>query len=141
MAYASIAGVLYAAATLFTGCGALAISPFVGASGGAVLGPSVAHEPAAGSLTCLLHKPVRKALKGKHGITVEENDTVLAMCCDFCILCQELREIDLRRKPVYVQMTPMMNPAMGMPTMGMPMQPVQPMQMQPMVQQQARPGY
>jgi hypothetical protein len=89
-----------------------------------------------------MHAPVRVAFKRQHGILAAEQDCLLTMCCDPCVLCQELRELETRTtaapavmlNPGYVQPSGQMmmqpQPMMGQPY-AQPMQPMQPM-MQPM---------
>ena len=109
-----------------------------------------AMVPIAGALTSCFHVSLRRGLKRHHGITDAsgccQDDWVLACCCDPCAVCQELREIDLRRPRVIAHpggMLPpghmVMNPMMGVapPPPGMyapPMQPGGAYPMQPMAQ-------
>jgi hypothetical protein len=74
----------------------------------------------AGTFTALMHAPMRQAFKANHGILTGENDCLLAWCCDPCIMCQELRELDARRpmvvmvNPGYVQPVQMVMQQQGM---------------------------
>ena len=60
--------------------------------------------PVAGALTSCFHVSLRRGLKRHHGIEDGsgccENDWVLAVCCDPCAVCQEQREIALRRPQI-----------------------------------------
>ena len=140
-------------------CGACVLHGCIGGTvyffGTAVTGGALnfAFVPVAGLLTSWLHVSLRRGLRREHLIdepaTCAENDWTLAICCDPCAVCQELREIELRRPrimhpgamvpPPQVMMNPMMaQPQPGMyaqPGYGRPMQPMQPTQ--PMQQ----PGY
>lgn len=81
----------YAGGVLLFGVGALAMVPIV----------SVFTSP--------LHYNVRKAFKAQNGIPHGPGccpDLAYLCFCDPCVLCQELREIDLRR-PVMTVMSPM----------------------------------
>ena len=110
--------------------------------------------PVAGALTSCFHVSLRRGLKRHHGIEDGsgccENDWVLAVCCDPCAVCQEQREIDLRRPQIMHpggMMPPpmmMMNPMMMPPQPGQYMPPGQPAMrpMQPMAPQPyGQPGF
>jgi hypothetical protein len=116
-----VGGIFYAAGVLFFGAGALAMAPVV----------SLFTSP--------IHWGVRKALKAQHGIAHEGccPDFACVALCDPCVLCQELREIELRTAPpTMVVMSPMHQPGIMMMNMQQP-QPVmaQPMMAQPMMAQ------
>jgi hypothetical protein len=163
-AYATVGGAFYAAGALLFGIGGIAMGPIIGAFClFAVLLPhglrSTRHLPAerstvrpralcvcvrAGVFTSCMHAPMRVAFKRQHGILAAEQDCLLTMCCDPCVLCQELRELETRThapavvmlNPGYVQPSGQMmvqpQPMMGQPMMAQPYaQPMQPM-MQPM---------
>ena len=94
--HASIGGMFYAGGTLLFGVGALAMVPIV----------SVFTSP--------LHYNVRKAFKNQHGIHHGPGccpDLAYLCFCDPCVLCQELRELDMRR-PVVTMASPMAMPTM-----------------------------
>lgn len=122
---------------------------------------TVAAVPVVGALTSCLHVSLRRGLKRQYGIADApggcDNDWVLAVCCDPCAICQELREIDLRRPQIMVHpggmMPPghmVMNPMVQrqyqqpmqpmQPGGGYPMQPMQPMQPAPYYQPGQQPG-
>jgi Cys-rich protein (TIGR01571 family) len=91
-----LAGIFYAGGTLFFGLGALAMVPII----------SVFTSP--------LHYNVRKAFKGQNGIPHGPGccpDMAYLCFCDPCVLCQELRELDMRR-PVVTMVSPMHMPTM-----------------------------
>jgi PLAC8 family len=116
-----VGGIFYAAGVLFFGAGALAMAPVV----------SLFTSP--------IHWGVRKALKAQYGIAHEGccPDFACVALCDPCVLCQELREIELRTAPpTMVVMSPMHQPGIMMMNMQQP-QPVmaQPMMAQPMMAQ------
>lgn len=94
---------------------------------------TVAAIPVVGALTSCLHVSLRRGLKRQYGIADPpggcDNDWVLAVCCDPCAICQELREIDLRRPQI------MLHPGGMMPPGTMMMNPMHPVQ-----QQYAQPG-
>ena len=81
--YTTIGGAIYAGGALFAGVGAYAAMPLVGL------------------LTSALHYNVRSAFKRQHGIAETGccPDLAYLICCDACVLCQELRELDMRAAP------------------------------------------
>ena len=83
--------------------------------------------PVVGLLTSALHYNVRRAFKVKHGISDMSccPEFAYLVFCDACMLCQELREMDLRSArlmvmpptvvvaPPMMQMNPMMQQPVG----------------------------
>lgn len=93
---------------------------------------AVGLVPVVGALTSLLHTSVRRGLKRHHGIADEPGcagaDIPLAVCCEPCITCQELREVDLRAYgQAYGQggIAMAVMPTMFVPPGGMVMNPMQ----------------
>lgn len=95
--------------------------------------------PLVGSLTACMHYPVRQAFKKQHGI-VDKNpcgEICCMICCDACLLCQEIRELEIRQPaqvvmvaPPTLIVAPQMNPMMAAaPQYAQPQyaQPQQPM--------------
>ena len=83
--------------------------------------------PLVGLLTSALHYNVRRAFKVKHGISDVSccPEFAYLVFCDACMLCQELREMDLRSvrlvvmpptvvvAPPTMQMNPIMQQPVG----------------------------
>jgi len=72
-----------------------------------MVGPlALAATPLVGLLTATVHVPVRKAFKETHKMDERAggcggHDCVLAVLCDGCLLCQEIREMELRLPALY----------------------------------------
>lgn len=86
--YATVGGIVYGAFACLVGPLALAATPLVGL------------------LTATVHVPVRKAFKEAHKIDALAggcggHDCLLAVLCDGCLLCQEVREMELRLPDLY----------------------------------------
>ena len=64
--------------------------------------------PLVGVLTMGLHYNVRTAFKKQHGIVHDGPcpDLALLAFCDACMLCQELRELEVRTPKVMTSMMP-----------------------------------
>ena len=101
--------------------------------------------PVVGALTAALHVSVRRGFKRHHGIAAEPGcagaDVALAVCCEPCITCQEVREMDIRAFGQNGGVAMAVLPTMFVPPGGMVMNPMQQQQAYPQQQQQQRQAY
>jgi hypothetical protein len=89
------------------GCGPYAVAPIVG------------------PLTACVHYPVRQALKKQYGIT-DDDPVMCQICCETCMMVQEIKEIELRRMAEStVVVAPEMSPMTGVEQSPQNVQPVQ----------------
>ena len=100
--YTAVGGAIYTAGALFLGIGAYLAMPVVGL------------------LTSGLHLNVRRAFKRQYGIMDAGlcPDLACLVFCDACMLCQELRELELRTTPCIAVMPRTSTVAPPMATMN-----------------------